>query len=225
MSFTLPTKTQIIAKFARKYPTAGASWGADLFDQAYNWVCDRIDIRSSSVDISLVAGTRQYTLGNALLRVERVEYWSNSSTCYPLHSVKRGDINLTGEDWINLEGTPARYMLESVVDTGNLAKPVLVLAESPTISTSGGYPKLVVYGQFIDSIAGSDTIPSILRDETPILHKMYALYALEQDEGKFQLLDRVATNTMTEALHRAKMLQKESPELFSINPLFHGRRR
>lgn len=225
MSFTTPTRTTVLASFARRFPSASAEFAGELFDRAFSWACDKAELRYSSVDVTLEAGTREYDLDAGVLRVESVEYWTSATSYQKLRSISREELESQFAGWRTGTGTPTTYYVDSVASTGNLSKTVIGLRENPTVSTSGSYPKLTVRCQFVDTLSGSDVLPPILRDESAILAKMYAMYVLDEQPGLFATYNAAAEQAARDLISRVQEFGDESPVVLMAGAQFAPRRR
>lgn len=227
MSFSTATKTTTVATFLRKHPSAGAALAGELYDRAYNWALDRADIRYSSVTISILQNVREYDLVATCLRVESVEWWTSADDCWKIDGrTTRQALDAQSSGWRTDTATiPTAYYIDSFASTGNLSKNVIGFREKMSAAPSGGYPQAIVRGQFVDSMGGSDTLPPILRDDTAILDKMYALYAKDAQPEQYALYEQIAEASAMALQSRVQRLQDEGPKRLFSGAVYGPRRR
>lgn len=165
------------------------------FNQIHNMVLMELGIRDTTADISLVSGTRAYTLPEADIQIKEAYLIRSSSANDHIRLLK------TTEDWMDLhdlnwrnrtsQGGPTRFWVSSAASSNNTLKKVLFDPIPPT-TTSGGYPIVRLYVVQNVTLTSTDTVPvelsssQVYLDGASWLHAKATRRDLKEIENLFQ---------------------------------------
>lgn len=103
-------------------------------------------LRQKSTTINLTAGTQDYDLPAGCGRIHSAELWTSASSYVTLTPTSADHKDAFEDDWRGdaSRGNPDQYMVLSV-PSGNNTKMVLRLRPIPSVTTSAGYPVVILY--------------------------------------------------------------------------------
>jgi len=154
------TKTEVLTRFGLMFPDCDSTLAGQLFDESHREIMADMNIRSSSVVISLTAGTREYTLSASAYRITEA-YYQPSSTASTWRKLSPVSIEQLAErgNWRaqSQQVIPTEYYITTAV-SGNTAILDVGFVQIPPSTTSGSYPNVTLYGEFIVDLSGSDSL-------------------------------------------------------------------
>src|SRR4051812_44595171 len=96
----MKTVTDVIIRFRRHYPGCDATTALDLFQTAYRRLLDKAQFRITDVTFSaIVSGTREYTWGEADLRVYGVTWYKTATSYWALRPTSEDELRDRDPAW------------------------------------------------------------------------------------------------------------------------------
>ena len=152
-----------------------------------NYVMTLLDLRQTSFDINLTAGTSEYALNEYLFMVDAVQYVRSStrSDYKVLRATSTEELDATQQDWRKLDnGEPSQFYLNAI-STG----PVIGVTCPPDTTTSGGYPILRVYGNQGSALAAAGTFYDDLPNDKLYVYGIRKEWAEDNDRDNVGMWD------------------------------------
>lgn len=181
------TVDQVLTKFLRHYPQAGATRALEVFTDAHREINIRLRLREQIVSINMVDGTQEYDLAAPNQLIHSVVYYVSAT---------EGDyqvVDPTSVDHLDVldptwrarldEGNPLQYYLRNVPDTDS-SKQVIGFLPIPDTTTSAGYPIIKVYCHQEGTITTTETLPPQILSDQIYIYKMGEIYSAEHDLRK-----------------------------------------
>lgn len=237
------TKAEVITVFQRACPD-GANHASEYFDQAYRELLLRVPALSrTSKTISLTAGTAAYDLPGELLEALSVVYATDDSGAASSYVgnvlVERSLPESTAVYGSGLlsrsSGTPSSYCIRAVDQAASAsvedAKWQIVLDPVPSVSTSSGFPILVIEGTFYAAISStSHLLASGIPGPDILVSLMKRSYARDYDQAQMAAHDAAAAQMMGRL--ESEIAQRQRGERVTLLPEwlapgqsgFYGRR-
>jgi len=155
------TKTEVLTRFDLMYPDCDSTLAGQLFDESHIEIMDELQVRNSTLAISLVSGTREYALSATVQKVVEAYYQetSNEATWRKIDPVSLEQLAERG-NWRaqNQLVIPTEYYIYSAASS-NTATNKIGFVQIPPTTTSASYPNVTLYGEFIVDLTGSDELP------------------------------------------------------------------
>lgn len=152
MSFAVNT---IVAKAQDAFRDMTTTKAVSYLNDIRPNLLSRLQQRRTSQDITLTAGTQQYVTSSSV-RIDEVRYQKSAtaSDYDVVHPISKDELVREELDWGKKgQGKVRRYWLE----TGTAGAKIGFL-NIPETTTSGGYPKVVIYGTETNTLSSGDTI-------------------------------------------------------------------
>lgn len=117
---------------------------------------------TTTTDLTLVAGTREYTLGDEYSAIWSAEYRASSTaTPIPVEPTSVDELDADYGAWRDFRRTEPRFFYQ-YTDTNGAA--VVGFDALPQTSSSGGYPTVRLYVSKYVALTGGGNIPASVRD-------------------------------------------------------------
>lgn len=155
------TKTEILARFTQMFPDCDSTTAGQLFDESHIEIMEELQIRASTLAISLTAGTREYALSATVQKITEAYYQPSSNEMSWIQLVPTSIQQLAEQgNWRaqNQQVIPTQYYVFSALSS-NTAVNKIGFVQIPPTTTSASYPNVTLYGEFITDLSGSDEIP------------------------------------------------------------------
>ncbi len=176
------TVAQVILKFQRRYPDCTDARAQELFSDAHRRLLTRVQVRNSSRDISLVAGTHDYALDVAVFYVHSAYYYQSATSGYELTERSIDELNVMRKNWQiqRPQGNPLEYYLTTMA-VSDSAQNAIGFVQIPSVTTNAGYPCVRLMTTEYADLSGSETVPSNLLTDNYYVYDMYAKWTAETD--------------------------------------------
>lgn len=173
---------QELISLARGHFEGFDSGEALVFLQAvHNDLLRRVRVRpDSALDVDLVAGTGRYALPSDVLRIWDAAYVASSSESSPLRAKSVDELD--SEDG----GTWRRASTGMPLSYDERAGEVW-LSPTPSLSTTDGYPKVVLQVTRTTALAMSDALPTAVPDWEAWLYGLCRRYAAMKSPASVQM--------------------------------------
>lgn len=213
----------IITRFQRRFRGVEASYAATLFDDAHRKVLKKCEVRNTTRAITLTADTRQYDLSAAVYKIHEAYYERSATDWIPLYETSLEKLVTLRKGWRNgaVASTPSYYYITSAVSTDS-AKGQIGFEPIPGTSTSGTYPRVVLYTTEYAALTGSETVPENLLDDNVYLDLMSEAFCLENEHEKYALYSAAAQKSLEANAQHVENLQANSPDFEIITPFTKG---
>jgi hypothetical protein len=183
------TKNQVIAKFQYYYPQCDSTKAGSLFDDAYAEAAQTLQFRNGEQIITLVAGQREYDFDNKTFRIEECYYEdsSNIGSFFILNPTSLDELAVTYSGFRNVSpnNIPNLYYI-GTAENGNSSKTVIGFYPAPAQTSSGGYPRIRLYGTNMVALSGSDNLPTVLLNDKYFMYKMCKDWSVIVNDGRWQ---------------------------------------
>lgn len=188
------TVTTIIAKARDRYADMSVAKGLDYFLNSWRLLADATDIRYLAHPISLVAGTREYDLPSDSIDVSAAYYQRTSDpTTWTQMTIKSKDeLDLTRVGWrtSTQQTEPTEFYISTSDDSagsGASSKAVIGLPYLPSTTSSGGYPRIAIFGQSVTDMLASDTLPAFVSVDQYFVASIKRQFAESSDSANIGL--------------------------------------
>jgi len=219
----MATVTDVITQFRSGgyYPQATAAQGRVEFDRAFQAVMNAIEIRNDEAVITVTANQATYDLPVSTYKTFSA-YWETSSNpgdWFPLESTSTDYLDAQSKGWRMIQSVsqPYNYYISSGTN-GNTAKPTFGLYPAPSVTSSGGYPRVRLYVKSYATLADGDSIPTNLPNYMCILYKMCQYWAVANDPNKKDYWEAVYKNELNEALSFVQNQQQDEAAITIVSP-------
>jgi len=219
----MATVTDVLTQFRSGgyYPQATAAQARIYFDDAYKIVMNLIEIRNDESIISVVANQATYDLPVATWKTFSA-YWESGPTSgqwFPLGSTSTDYLDAQSKGWrmISPVSQPLQYYISSG-PSGNSAKPLFGLYPAPSVTTSGGYPRVRLYVKSYVTLADGDNIPTNLLNYYCILYKMCHLWAIANDPSRKDYWDGEYQKALAENMGFVQDQQQDESSITIVTP-------
>lgn len=154
------TVNQVLSKFRRSFRQIDEPRAKQLFDDAHREILAKCRLRETTIQISLVSGTRAYDISETAIKVLAAEYRFTSTSWRSLMETSVDDLDMNHTGWrsTTVTGTPSRYYLAGA-NTGNTAKLQIGFDPVPDTTTATGYPIVDVHCIREAVLSLTDTVP------------------------------------------------------------------
>lgn len=223
------TVDQVITKFKRRFRDCEASYALTLFQEAHRRILKKTEVRNTTRAISLTALTRQYDLDASVYKIHEV-YYERSSSASDWKVLTETSIDRLIElskGWrtTSSQSEPFWYYITSAT-SGDSAKNQIGFEPVPTVSTSGTYPRVVLYTTEYADLSGSETVPENLLDDdvyTDIMSEMYCKDARGRLE-QYEFYQKAAAQSLEANSQHVQNLQLHTADFEIITPFIDAGR-
>jgi hypothetical protein len=172
------TVTQVLAKFARRYPDVDAATQLVLFLDAHKRLLSRVQVRNDVQYVSLTAGTQEYDLSGQVFKIHSAYLQQDSQTQVPLIERSTDELDAMRWGWRNpaYTGNPIEYYI-TAADSGDTGQTTIGFVPIPSTTTSNGYPQVALYCTTYQDLTTTDAVPAGLLNDNYYLYEMYAKWA------------------------------------------------
>lgn len=185
------TVTQVVTAVRQVFPDIADADIVDKINEANQVITQKTKIYpETTVDINLVAGTREYVLSATIQKVWAAAYVTSAgeSGYQPLIETSQDELDIDNRTWrAQQNGVPYRYY-----ELGGYVG----LYPTPNTTTSGGYPILRLFVNTQTTLTSISSLPS----QVPTLEpwKWYACkeIALEKYPDRVGLYDKMWRDSM-----------------------------
>jgi hypothetical protein len=217
------TITQLIAKFTQGgfYPSCDATTAESIFQDVYREVLMSIEIRTNTVTFNVTAGTADYDISENTIRILEA-YWQTGASAadlHPLTQISLRELSITNPSFRKLgNGRPDSIYSTSTIDadTGKLQ---VGLYPVPSESTSGTYPRVLLYVTQYVNLTGSDTIPNSVLTDNLFLYGMAYQWAVRQDPEKAAYWQKLYNLELGKNQDHVYRLMNNAPLTMAISPI------
>lgn len=167
--------SKIVADVRGTYPNASPDLVLDLVNSIHQELCSTVAIDTSTIDVSLTAGQREYPIGANVSWIRAARYMESADAWHALRpaSAEELDSASPGWRWAQPSGPPTMIY----VDGGNIG-----LHPVPPTTTSGGYPKVEIVAATHSVLTHQSFLPEGIHTRLPWVHGARMLYALMHDK-------------------------------------------
>lgn len=195
------------------YPEISAAQGLVYCKQVWRRIISAAQIEAQEETFSaLVAGTHEYTLDTGTQPIDSIRdaYYITSAT-----AAKK--LVPTSTDWLDKyaqsdwrtttdTGEPVYYYVEAK-DDGTVK---LGLWPKPETATSGGYPKVTLYGSSYRVVTTSTDVPGIIADIRVLINGIKMLHAEDKDPARLPLWTELFEGYLHQTLMHINAMQEDS---------------
>lgn len=174
------TVSEIVSLARGHFETFDSGEALALLQPVHNALCRQVRVRpDESVSLLITAGVSEYAVPDAL-RIWDVCYMKDASSSVPLRprSVDELDYGTYGA-WRREAGSSPVWYDERA---GNL-----VLYPAPSVTSSGGYPKVVVTVSKSQTLEMATALPDAVCDHEAWLYGLCRRYAAMKSPDKVQM--------------------------------------
>lgn len=152
MSYTV----QSIVDQARDiYPSMSEVAALRYFNEVRKDILSQVPLVNSSNTISVVAGTPTYQYSVYARRIQSAQYEKSATDVKRLLATSKDRVDFEYPNWRQWDdATPRMYFIEH----DNTGLPIVHLIPAPDTTTSGTYPRLVLYDDIYSDLLIGDTI-------------------------------------------------------------------
>lgn len=168
-----------------------------VFQDAFTSACERAlnlahrdlisvapDVARNETTISVASGTHSYDLPSDIGEVLDAVWRTGSAAGQRLKFTTRQQLgnDLSGDNYwaYKAAGTPEYYALEGNVSGGVTSQFKLILHPTPSVSTTAGFPAVVVVHSEAKTLANSDTIPEGATAASRFYRERAAMYLAQE---------------------------------------------
>jgi hypothetical protein len=213
----MATPQTVLNTFAIAFPDCPASNAKDLFDECYMELVSRCELEMTEVDVSLVDGTREYSISAGIFNVYEAYYkfTSDTSEWRPLWETNIDTQATIRKGWRIGEGStaggPLMYYIASA-SSGSSAANVVGFDPIPDTTTVSGYPKVTLYCNKHVALGLSDTIPTSLLNTAIFTMGMAVKWCqLQYPEKVMMYLQQYENEVQKNVAHiKGTLLQRDS---------------
>ena len=174
MSYTVQNIVdQAMASYGTLSSANALIYAQDVWDE----ITFDLRVLQDDRDISLVAGTPEYSLtGLFIRRIYSATYYLNATQSWELRAVQKRSLDLSSPGFrVQANSDPSRFYSETKEDgTGVMA---VGLDPKPPTTTSGGYPILKIWAAKNSTLALATVLPDAIDSMQPILSGIRAKHA------------------------------------------------
>lgn len=159
------TKDEVIARFTVACSDCDSTLASSLFDEAHTQLCRKFEVYDSSGSINLTANVREYSMSSTIKKVLNVLYKPSASEDEWTQVLPT---TLESQDFYNNfrkdvdPGVPNYYYIGTSITGSGVSTNVIGFDKVCPTTTSGGYPIVTIYGQFLIALTGSASLPVAL---------------------------------------------------------------
>ncbi len=219
------TVNQIIARFQRRFRGCEATYAATLFDDAHRTILKKCEVRNTTRQILLTAGTRQYDLPSSVFRVHEAYYERSSDpgTWTPLTETNLNKLASVSRGWRarSAQSEPYFYYITAAVSSDS-AKNQIGFEPLPGTSSTGDYPCVRLYVTEYAALTGSETVPENLLDDSVYLDLMSEQFCKENEHEKFELYAVAARRSLEANAQHVENLQARGTDFEILTPFRSG---
>jgi len=152
MSYTV----QSIVDQARDiYPSMSETAALRYFNETRKSILAKVPLIASSNTINVVADDPNYTYSSYARRIQSAQYEKSATEIKRLIATSKDKVDYDYPNWRQWgSSTPRIYFL----DHDNAGNPIIQLIPAPDTTTSGTYPRLVLYDDIYSDLLIGDTI-------------------------------------------------------------------
>jgi hypothetical protein len=219
------TVNQIIARFQRRFRGVEASYALTLFDDAHRTILKKCEVRNTTRAITLTSGTRQYDLAASVYKVHEAYYerTSDAGTWTPIIETSLSKLAAVSQGWRarSAQSEPYFYYITSATSTDS-GKNQIGFEPIPGTTSSGGYPRVVLYVTEYAALTGSETVPENLLDDSVYLDLMSESFCKENEHEKLALYTEAARRSLEANAQHVENLQSRGSDFEIITPFRSG---
>lgn len=220
------TKADVIARFTVACSDCDSTTAASLFDEAHQQLCRKFEVFDSAQDLNTIADERLLPLPSIIVKIVNVNYkpsadaggWTQilptTSNELDFYENFRKDTDTA---------IPTRYYFGAYLDVDGQSTNAIVFDKLFPTSTSGGYPKVTVSGQFLIPLTDTSNLPeALIGYEMVYVYHMAKSYTSIVAPEKMAYWDDLLRSMSSQV--RADLMSKEySIEGTSLLPAFVNR--
>lgn len=177
-------------------------------------LCEFLPLATTSYDVPLVAGTREYNISETYKAILTADYWysaTNAPTQLIWTSVDELDIEDPG--WKNtFTGIPYRWYEY----TGATGQPIVGFDPVPSLASSGGYPTVRLLVSLYTALAAGDSLPTSIK--SPDCYIDGLVYQWSKYKGKPDWQMRKAAYEESKANLAAYFARKQRHNMAQLSP-------
>ena len=217
--------TAIITRFQRRFRGCDSTYAATLFDDAHRLILKKCQVRNTTRVISLTAGTRQYDLNANVYKVHEAYYERSSDpgTWQVINETNTDKLIELSRGWRarSTSSVPWFYYITSTTDS-DTAKNQIGFHPIPDTTTSGSYPRVVLYVTEYAALTGAETVPENLLDDDVYLDLMSEMYCKETEHEKHGFYEKEALKSLEANAQHVENLQSHGVDFEIITPFASG---
>lgn len=209
------TKLQCVNEFREAfYPDCPLDTAKTLFDRAYKLVLKTLRVRGDEIVVSLTSGTREYTIDSNILSIKNAYYQRSSNAGNWVNltpsSLDMMDALTSGWRIAGYTSEPSSYYTNTAVN-GNTSILKIGFYPIPQTTTSGGYPRVVLYVNDYADLGDSDTVPPMVLTDNVYLYYMAKQWAERQDAPRVAYWSQLFDAEMVKESNHARGNVENAP--------------
>lgn len=152
------TVSQAIQRLRRHMEEADPTTILDYLNEVHSDLCQLLPIVVDTVDLTLVADQREYTLAETVVRVWSAEYFTSAQDRRALLATDKTELDLREPNWRRWASSiPRRFYVDR-----NTTDLVVGLHPGPLTATSGGYPKVTLHVTTEGTLTTGSSLPKAI---------------------------------------------------------------
>jgi hypothetical protein len=191
--------------------TKALEWAIRVYDE----LALRCEISRKSFDVSLTAGTAEYSIPATVLRFHHADYVQAANQASPLTETP---LELIEEIDPSFRATLGEGVPRRIAITLNEGGTKIRLYPVPETTTDAGYPKVVLYATTRPAIIGSTALPDLLINKDLFVDGILAKHAKLFRDQDYPMLAERYQMAMDEAVTSLKGIS--AGEQTTIRPDF-----
>lgn len=207
------TVQQVVDLATKAYADLNDTEALAYANEAWLDICRAVEIVTSSLDVSITAGQREYDLADAILKGWSANYYVSADSWFELQPTNKGELDASKKGWrAHGTGIPKYFYLSPKED--DTGKIVMGLYPTPNTTSVGGPPaypliKLVVTKTTTLSLA--TTLPEALDTRHVLAAGIRAKHAYDGRHEGWQDEAIVFNQLIAELQHNLHSLVPSAP--------------
>ena len=180
--------SDIVSDVQNHFPEATSAQIVAILNKIHARLCQQFRLVVGRETLSaFVAGTGEYSLPANVAEIYQATWYDSSSSFMVLQPTTVQTLDTRQQGWRSMpSGYPLQYYVDGVLSVGG-TQGTLGLYPAPSVSTSGGYPSLVLDVAYYQTLSSGSTMPPQVPSYDAWFFGVLSDLALQRNDARLKI--------------------------------------